>query len=208
MFLAAVAIYAVLVGVAASPWVLARMRTRSLGVTALILGAADLAAGVLGWDVWPWSNILVVAVAITSGTWLGRALPARRRPMLVFLLVLAILDTSQLLFSGGTSSATLDSHAVWAHLTWMAEGQTHRLGIADLVLTATIAEHLRRRTAGRVRTIVTPVGGFLLAGLFVFTTGVRDLVLIPFLFLAWLLGEAVRSSGSQAVSGRNGSPFS
>ncbi len=185
--------------VSASGWALRFRSRRTVGTVALVAVAVTVGAAVARPDrPGPWSNLTVLITAVAVGVFIGRIVPARFRPMAIVLVVLAVLDASQLLFAAGLGTGPAD---VWFHLTWLrADGSPARLGIVDLIVAAAVGEHLRRRRAGPVRSTLTPVGGFVLADTFVFLTGIGGLVLLPFLAAAWFLGEAVAVSATRIRS--------
>lgn len=186
--------------VSASGWALRAWSRRSVRAAALATLAVTVAGALTRPDApGPWSNLSVLATSVAVGVWIGRRVAPRFRPMAILLITLALLDASQLLFSGGFGTGRVD---VWFHLTWLrSDGSPARLGIADLIVAAAIGEHLRRRGAGLLRSTVTPVAGFALADTFVFVTGIGGLVLLPFLTAAWLIEEMVAPKPTRPPSG-------
>src|SRR5438270_1801390 len=68
------------------------------GLALTILGAVFSVAA------YPWTDVLVLLVAVTAGLLLGRAMPAKLWPFLLLLLVLSILDIVQIVLTSGPPS--------------------------------------------------------------------------------------------------------
>lgn len=163
----------------------------------LAIGLGGATAGTLAAvDGYPWSNLLVLAVAVAGGVLLGGAIPARARPMLLVLVVLAVLDAAQLLFVGGTGGKPSES---WFYLLVRGtEGNLFKLGVADLVLVVTMAVHGARRGLSFWPAILPGPVGLLVA--FVYASLMRPsggLVLVPFLLVGWVLVELLGQRGTK-----------
>lgn len=163
--------------------------TRWLPGAVLALGLAAATAGtVAGVDAYPWSNLVVLAVAIAGGVLLGRGIPARPRPMFFLLVVLAALDAAQLLFVGGTGG---DPSGSWFSLLVRgSEGNLLQIGVVDLVIVAAMAVHGARRGLGFWPAVLAAPAGLLVSS--AYSSLVRPqngIVLLPFLLLGWVLAE-------------------
>jgi hypothetical protein len=184
------------------PWVSVQVRSWQLAVALavlVLLGSAGLAAGL---RLYPWTNLLVAAVAASGGILVGRAVPSRFRAMALLLLVLALLDTVQVV---GTATATGaqgqrsvgEYYVMFVVVTSLASSA---IGIADLLVVAAMAEHWRRRGAGPAVMVLPGVTGLLIT--YPVTLVLRgSLPLVPFLFVGFLLtqaGIALRSRASRA----------
>lgn len=169
-------------------WV--RGAPRWLLAAVLVLGLVGAATGtVAGVDGYPWSNLLVLAVAVSGGVLLGQLIPPRAEPMLLVLVVLAALDAAQLLVAGGTEGEGAGS---WFSLLVRGGGEILlQIGVADLVIVVALAIHGARRGLGFWPSILASPSGLLVA--LVYTSVIRPsggLVLLPFLLLGWLLVES------------------
>jgi hypothetical protein len=177
----------------AAPWALRRVSWRpSLAVT-LIAAAALVGGGALGLRVYPWSDPPVTVVAVGGGLLLGRAVPAQRTALAVLLVVLATLDASQLLFASGPGTGTggTTSEPAWWWTMFVVDGPWGRsaMGLFDLLLIGTLAEHARRRSLGLVAALAPGLIGVTLADLASALSGGMGLPLIPFLLGGWLITE-------------------
>jgi hypothetical protein len=157
--------------------------------TVLVIGLGGaIASTLVAVDGYPWSNLLVLAVALAAGVLLGGAIPAGARSMLLVLTVLAVLDAAQLLFVGGTEDNPSES---WFYLLVRGpEGNLFKLGVADLVLVVTMAVHGGRRELSFWPAILPGPVGLLVA--FAYSSLLRPpggLVLVPFLLIGWVLVE-------------------
>lgn len=173
------------------PWLLARVSSRQLIAALLasvLLDAAGLAAGA---KLYPWTDIPVAAIAATGGVLAGRAVPPRFRPMALLLLVLAALDTVQILATATSPAAPAHRSAASYYLMFVVATSlgNSAIGIFDLLLIAAMAEHWRRRGAGRIVAAAPGCTGLLLAYLVIHVVP-RNLPLVPFLLTGFLLTQA------------------
>jgi hypothetical protein len=160
----------------------------ALGVV-LAVGLAGAAAGTLaGVDGYPWSDLVVLAVAIVGGILLGSAIPPRARPMLLVLVALAVLDAAQLFVGGGRDD---DLSATWFSLVVRgSEGNVLQLGVGDLVLVVAMAVHGAKRGLRFWPAVLPGPVGLLAALAYGWLVRPPDgLVLVPFLLVGWVLVE-------------------
>jgi hypothetical protein len=140
----------VAVGCALAPWAAVRLPTRSAVIAAAPLLVAMVLGAVLGLPFYPFSDVVVAIFSILAGIVLGRAMPARFRPLLVLLLALSVLDVAQnLAFAGPSTPSTStapDAHFIWINFRIPLSGGHFNIGFADIVLIAALSENLRRRT--------------------------------------------------------------
>jgi hypothetical protein len=178
----------------AAPWALRRVSWRPAVVVTLIAAAALVGGGALGLRLYPWSDLPVAVVAVGGGLLLGRAVPARRAPLAVLLVVAAALDTSQLVVASGPGAGTggtTSEPAWWWWTTFVVDGPWQRsaIGMFDLLLIGTLAEHARRRSLALITALAPGLIGVVLADLASALSGGMSLPLIPFLLGGWLITE-------------------
>ncbi len=177
-------VLAVLFG--AVPPVLGRFSSPKLAALVAVAAAAGIAGSVAGFAPYPWTDLVGAAIAVAGGVLLGRAVPARFRPMAILLFVLGALDSVQV-FAANTDGA----EPAWRFYTmFVVATPWHRsdIGVADLLLIVAMAEHFRRRLAHPVIALAPGVIGLGLAdGFSVWHPG--GLPLVPFLFVGFLLTE-------------------
>jgi hypothetical protein len=193
----------------AVPW-LTRQVTNWLLAIGLVLGIALAVIGIVfSLAYYPWTDLVVLLVALTGGLLLGRVIPPRFRPLLIALLILSALDVLQIALTANSSppgSATGQAPSgsdllLLGNFLLLLPWGRFTLGILDLLLVTALAEHWRRRGSSYLFAVVPGVLGlFLLPTVFTLVTGVRNLGLIPFLTAGWLGSEALhRSLRRQAV---------
>jgi hypothetical protein len=185
----------------AVPWL-----TRSVKSWLLAIGlAAGLALDVVGivfsLAVYPWTDLIVLLMALTGGLLLGRGIPPRFRPFLFVLLVLSVLDALQIALTtgstppgslGGSAPSGSDPLLLGNFLLLLPWGR-YNIGLGDLVLITALAEHWRQRGAPYLLAVVPGILGlFLLPAVFILVTGVGNLPLIPFITLGWVGSEGVQ----------------
>ena len=179
----------------------------------LVLGILGIVFSV-GW--YPWTDLLVLLVAVSAGLLLGRALPAKLWPFLLLLLVLSILDVVQIVLTSGSPSPASPSTGTSTpaaqlygnfllHLPW----GRYNIGIFDLLLLTAIGEYWRRRGSTLLVALAPGVIGFILAfgfGQFIYAGA---LPLIPFITIGWLCSAGLyyyryRPNRNQAALNRKG----
>lgn len=174
---------------AAAPWLLKRVKNTPLAV-ALVLGIILSALTVVfNINLYPWSNALVLLVALSAGVLLARSRPPRVRPLLILLLVLSALDIAQNALPGpsapSTAGAPSPAHLVGNVLLLLPWGRFN-LGIFDIFLIALISEHGRRRGDAFALTLLPGMLGIALAFAFLNVVYRGPLPLIPFITAGWL----------------------
>lgn len=195
---------AVAIGCALLPWGATRVPTRWAAGAAVPLLVVIVVGAIVGLPLYPLSDVIVGGFAVLAGIVLGRAMPARFRPLLVLLLVLSVLDVVQnIAFSGGpstaapSSSTAPDPHLVWLNFRIPLPGGHFNVGFADLILIAAISENLRRRGATLALSVLPGIIGVGLGEALVATLppappSVAIAVsesLVPFLTLGYALAE-------------------
>jgi hypothetical protein len=182
---------------AALPWFTQRYSWKPL-VISFAVGLAITVGGVIfGFVPFPWTDIVVLLVAVSGGILLGRAIPKRFLPMFILLMVFSALDIAQTLLTSGGSPSTGTSASVsvspflYANFLIPPPVGRFNLGIFDVLLIAAIAEHWRRRKDSIVLAEIPGLACFAIAYLFVDLTSVGALPLIPFLTVGWLISEAL-----------------
>lgn len=185
-------------------WLLHRLRRLPLAL-GLAVGIVMMASGAFLSVAYPWSNILVLLVALTAGMLLGRGIAARPIPLLLLLSILSALDIVQVVLRSGAPApgqGAADSPAWLLYLNftlWLASGRFN-LGIIDLLLVAAMTEHWLRRGGSIPLSFSPGLFGFVLADIFVLATTLVNLPLIPFLTVGWLCSEGWHHFISQRAS--------
>lgn len=184
------------------PWI-ARGLFSLLLALGLVIGIILSGLGaVISLPLYPGSNILVLLVALTGGLLLGRSLPARFWPFLLVLVVLSVLDATQIALTGGLvplAPGSAPVHTVsgesgpllYLNFLLLLPAGHYLLGIFDLLVLTAVAEHWRHRGGSYLFALLPGVVGFLLADGFVWLTQLGDWPLIPFFTAGWLLSEGV-----------------
>ena len=178
----------------AASWALHRVSWRPALAVTLIATAALVGGGALGLRFYPWSDLPVAVVAVGGGLLLGRAVPAQRTALAMLLVVSATLDASQLLFASGPGAGTggtTNEPAWWWWTMFVVDGPWQRsaIGMLDLLLIGTLAEHARRRSLGLIAALAPGLIGVALADLVSALSSGMGLPLIPFLLGGWLITE-------------------
>ncbi len=178
--------------VSASAWAVQRLSTRTVIAGSVAGSAVAVMASVAGIDGYPWSNVVVLMVAVAGGVGVGRWVTPTARAMFLLLAVLSALDLSQLLWAGGTRAQGPAPWETWFHLLVLAADGTPilKIGVVDLLLVAAVAEHWRRRGAGFWLAALTgPVGLALSSGYAWVVRPAGGMVLVPFVFVGWSMSE-------------------
>lgn len=161
----------------------------SIGIALGILGIVFSA----GW--YPWTDILVLLVAVCAGLLLGRVMPAKLWPFLLLLLVLSILDIVQNALPGppttGSHSASTPAGLLYGNFLLLLPWGRYNIGIFDLLLLTAIAEYWRKRGGGFLVALAPGVIGFLL--IFAYGQLIYNgaLPLIPFFTAGWLCSAGI-----------------
>ena len=144
---------------------------------------------------YPWTNIVVLLVAMSAGLLLGRAMSTKVWPFLLLLIVLSILDVVQIVLtsgspSPGTSSAGVPTAQLYGNFLLRLPWGRYNIGIFDLLLMTAMAEYWRKRGSDFLMAVAPGAIGLILAvGAGQFITG--GLPLIPFLTAGWLVSVAI-----------------
>lgn len=166
---------------------------RKLLATSLAIGIGGSIVGAsFALSLFPWTNLVVLLVALSAGILLGRSLKPTPWPLLVLLLVFSVLDILQIALTSGGSApggSTGTSLLQYSNLTIPPPIGRFNLGILDILFIATIAEHWRRRGGSVLLAEGPGVIGFIAAGVFVVLTPYSNLPLIPFLTFGWLISQ-------------------
>jgi hypothetical protein len=185
------------------PWVLVRIRGWQLAVALvvpIVFEAAGLAAGL---SLYPWTNLAVAAIAAGGGVSVGRAVPPRFRSMMLLLLVLATLDTVQILATASASTGQ-GQRPAWEYSVMFVVATSlasSAIGIVDLLVVTAMAEHWRRRGAAPVIAVAPGLVGLLITyPAAVLLPG--SLPLIPFLFVGFVVTQAAVALRSRICRAR------
>jgi hypothetical protein len=168
----------------------------------------DILGAVFSANLYPLTALLVFLVAVSAGVWLGRAISIKRLwPLLLLLVILSALDTTQIVLTHLSSSAQSQSTHVPAgdlyvnFLLFLPGQHNYVLGIGDLWLITAMAEYWRRRDAGIFLAFLPGALALILVyALFLFFPGLEPIALVPFLTAGWLCSVALFRPRSQRES--------
>lgn len=170
----------------AAPPLFRRLSWPKLAAIVLAAAAAGIAGSVAGFAPYPWTDLVGTAVAIAGGVLLGRAVPARFRPLAVLLIVLAAFDSIQVF--AASSDGAEPAWRFYSMLVVATPWFRSDIGVADLLLIVAISEHLRRRKAHPAIAVAPGLIGLGLADAFsAWHPG--GLPLVPFLLAGLVLTE-------------------
>lgn len=195
------------------PWItptVNRMWLAIAFVAGLVIGTLITA---LSLHLYPWTNLVVLLVALSAGILLGRSLPARTGPFLILLLVLSALDITQIVLTSINSSpssagplhpATIPPpQQLIGNLFLLLPWGHFNIGIFDICIIAAMSEHWRKRGSTLALALTPGVVGMFLAFAFLRFLHSGALPLLPFLTLGWLCSLALASSSAK-LSARPG----
>jgi hypothetical protein len=193
--------YPLALACAAVPWLALGLRSWLLA-GGLIVGILVSVLGVVfALPLYPWSELVVLLMALTGGLLLGRGMPPRFRPFLILLLILSIEDAVQTALTGGFTPlpTSLPAHPATApsglllslNFYLLLPVGHYQVGIFDLLVITAAAEHWRRRGRTYLVALLPGVVGFLLVDGAVWVTQRGGWPLIPFITAGWLCSEAV-----------------
>jgi hypothetical protein len=177
---------------AAVPWLTSKLSGRVIGAAFGVLLALLATAAALALDLYPWSIVLVIGVALAGGVGLGRLMPARFLAWLLLLVALSILDIAQVaLTSGSPTPGPGSAHGPvlgqYLNLRLLLPWGRASIGIFDLLLVTGIGELWRRTGAPPWSASSTALVGVIAADIFAALSGMRGLALTPFITLGWLV---------------------
>lgn len=175
----------------AIPWGTRQVKTRQvavvfgIGILLWVLGAAFS----LGW--YPWTNIVVFLVAVGAGMLLGRVIHAKFWPFLIFLIVMSILDVTQIILTTHPSAPTTQSASVpagqlYANFFLQLPWGKYDIGIFELLLLAAMGVYWRRQNGEFLVAFVGIAIGLIVGYTILYADPGVILPLIPFLTLGWL----------------------
>jgi hypothetical protein len=187
---------------AAAPWLAQSLRS-SLLVIGLVIGVLlSVLGAALALPLYPWSNLVVLLVALTAGLLVGRSVPPRFGPLLALLAILSALDTLQIALTGGltplshgappATAAAPSGPLLYLNVLLHLPAGHYLLGALDLLVLTAVAQHWRRRGGSYLIALLPGVLGFLLAYGVVWLTQLGDWPLIPFFTVGWLGSEGIR----------------
>jgi hypothetical protein len=178
-------------------WPLRALPSRVLAALVASTVLALAAGAALALPLYPWTNLLVLAFAAFGGLLLGRALPARARPVFLVLLLASLAD---LALNGLPSPLPpesgprppLPTPLLYGNVVvFWPGGDRYMLGGLDLLLCAALTEHRRRRGGPPAVALLPGPVAMALAAAFVLASRRGGLALVPFLLLGWLLSEVL-----------------
>ncbi len=170
-----------------------------ISIVLWVLGAAFS----LGW--YPWTNIVVFLVAVGAGMLLGRVIPAKFWPFLIFLIVMSLLDVAQIVLTTHTSApaaqhATVPAGELYANFFLQFPWGKYNIGIFDLLLMATIGVYWRRQNGEFLVAFAGVAIGLIVAYAVLYVHPGVILPLIPLLTLGWLCSAGMYRSREQSKS--------
>jgi hypothetical protein len=155
------------------------------GLTLSVLGVALSVAP------YPWTDLIVLVVALCGGLALGRVLPTAFLPIFLVLALGSVLDMLLVILQVGT--APVGPIPMWLRyvdVSLSLPGWRFEIGGADLLLVAAMAEHWRRRTSSLPLALAPVVVGLaVLAAPFELLVQLANLPLVPFLTAGLLASE-------------------
>jgi hypothetical protein len=171
------------------PWLARQVSSRLLliglggGAVLAILGSVFAVAP------YPWTDLVVVLVAVTGGLLLGRVMPLLFWPFLCLLLGLSVVDVVLIVSTYNTTPppGQLTGAALYATLLLMLPVGAVGVEILDLIVLTALAEHWRRRGAPWWVVLSPGVLGLGIAYAFLLVTKVHTLPFFPFLTVGWVL---------------------
>lgn len=176
----------------AAPRLLSRVPLKILVALASLALAAGAAGIGLGFRPYPFTDVVIAVFCVAAGTAVGRALPARRRPMAVLLAILASLDAIQVLATA-PDAALPPGFRIWTMFLLTTPFGSSAIGFADLAVVAAIGEHWHRRGGSLAWSVLPGVVGLALADAFSALAYSGTLPLLPFVLVGWLVVEAAAS---------------
>jgi len=192
-------------GCATIPWLAWRAGRRALSAIGALALAVMVIGAIVGLALYPLSDAIVLAFVLPGGFLLGRALPPRFRPFLVFLVILSALDLVQVALTSGPApgpsapSTGLNPHLIWVNFRIGLPGGHFNIGFVDLLLITAMGEHFRRRDRSVAIGLLPGVFGIVLAELVAdlvgnnptFALATLSQALIPYLTVGYLLANAL-----------------
>lgn len=176
------------------PWLVPQVNRWRIAA-ALVIGLALAILGMaLSMGPYPWTILVVLLVALSAGILVGRSIPARTWPFLIFLLALSALDILQIALSHpAPPSGTVipPPGARYGNFFLLLPWGPYNLGIGDIFVIASMAEHWRRRGRSLLFSLGPGVIGTVLAYLFVLFIYHGVIPFVPFLTLGWLCALAL-----------------
>lgn len=169
------------------PWLARPVPSRLLwiglggGGLLAILGSAFAVAP------YPWTDLVVVLVAVTGGLLLGRVMPLSFWPFLCLLLGLSVVDVVLIVSTYHTipPPGQLTGAALYETLRLVFPMGSSGVEILDLLVLTALAEQWRRRGAPWWVVLAPGVLGLGLAYAFLLVTQVHTLPFFPFLTVGW-----------------------
>ena len=193
---------------AVSPWLTRQLKRWGLTLLLLMGIALGVMCIVFSLAFYPWTDLIVLLVALAGGLLLGRSMPLRFWPFFILLLVLSVLDVLQIVLTANSSPpGSSGSHMLsgsnpllLVNFRVLLPWGRYNIGLFDLLLITALAEHWRRRGASYVIACLPGVLGFLVSYAFIW---LGSLPLIPFITLGWLGSEGVQRILSRKTPPQN-----
>jgi hypothetical protein len=192
---------------AAAPWLTRQMRSWLLASGLLGGIIVSLLSVALALPLSPWSNFVVLLMALSAGLLLARIIPPRFRPFLILLLILSVADAVQTALTGGFTplpstppahpAAAAGGALLYLNFSLLLPVGYYLVGIFDLLVITAAAEHWRRRGQSYLIALLPGVLGVLLVYGAVWLSQLGGWPLIPFITAGWLCSEAVGRVRSQ-----------
>lgn len=187
---------------AAVPWLARPLRSWLVAIGLAGGIVLSIVGAVVSLPTYPWSNLVVLLVALSGGLLVGRGLPPRFRPFLILLLILSVLDAGQIALTGGLVSgqpvprpahpaASPAGPMLYGNFLLLLPVGHYLVGIFDLLIITAAAEHWRRRSGSYLLALMPGVVGFALVRGGVWLTQLGGWPLIPFFTAGWLCSEGV-----------------
>jgi len=150
----------------------------------LLLGILGSALSVAPY---PWTDVVVLLVALTGGLLLGRVVPTRFWPILLVMVLLSAVDVANIVrtYRASAAPANFSGPDLYGNLLFLLPFGAVNVGIGDLLLLTALAEQWRRRGSSWLVVFTPGAVGLGLAYAFVLVTGLAVIPLLPFLTVGW-----------------------
>ena len=169
-------------------WLLRGLSGRKVLFCSVLVGGFWLLLMLIAVQTYPFSNIVVVLVAVFLGTSLGILFKSVKW-LLIALWIFAILDFVSFYAPGGQSSssgppAPLGSIMVYLNFMIIQNVSKFQIGLGDLLLFGLSASVLLKNAYSKLVAFLAPFVGLFFGPLFMMAMGMQGMPLLPFIALS------------------------